>query len=83
MKAQPQGQGTKTWPNDESKPNAYKSYKGAWVNGKMEGHGELIMSQGESYVGEFSNGYPVGQGTRKWANGDVYQGTFKNGFQSG
>lgn len=57
-KGQPHGFGTKTWLVDETKQNQYKCYHGNWVFGKMEGHGELVMSQGEIYIGEFQNGYP-------------------------
>lgn len=76
----PHGQGTKTWTIDETEDNQYKIYKGAWVEGKMQGMGELVMSQNEVYFGEFTNGYPCGYGTRKWPNGDIYEGDFKNGF---
>lgn len=58
------------WPTDETKKNQYKVYKGTWVNAKMQGIGELTMSEGEIYIGEFVNGYPIGHGVRKWTNGD-------------
>ena len=51
--------------------------------GKMEGFGELTLSQGEIYIGNFKNGYPNGKGIRKWANGDFYEGSYLNGYQTG
>ena len=58
-------------------------YKGNWVNGKMEGFGELTLSEGEVYIGFFLNGFPNGHGIRKWANGDFYEGSYENGYQTG
>lgn len=50
-KGLPNGIGTKNWTADESKPNAYVTYRGAWVLGKMEGNGDLTMTQDEKYSG--------------------------------
>ena len=79
----PHGQGFKKWPLNDEKKHQYQQYTGTWVEGKMEGQGELLLALGEVYVGNFVNGFPNGIGTRKWTNGDVYKGQFVNGFQSG
>ena len=66
-KSVPHGQGTKKFHlDDEKQINQYKEYKGSWVHGRIEGIGELIMTQGESYQGEFVNGFPHGHGKRTW-----------------
>ena len=80
-KGVPHGHGYKKWGENEHKKHQYVQYTGMWVDGKMEGQGELQLAQGELYIGTFVNGFPCGFGTRKWVNGDVYKGNFVNGFQ--
>ena len=60
-----------------------KSYKGNWVQGKMEGLGKYSLSEGEFYYGYFSNNIPNGHGIRKFANGDLYDGKYADGYQTG
>jgi hypothetical protein len=77
---QPHGQGTKTW---HDKSEKYQVYRGQWLHGKMHGHGDLTLNEGDFYSGQFENDYLSGQGKRTWGNGDTYDGSFKLGLQSG
>ena len=60
-----------------------KTYKGNWLNGKMEGLGKYTLSEGEFYYGHFKNNIPNGHGIRKFANGDLYDGQYVDGYQTG
>ena len=62
-------------------------YKGDVENGKPNGFGFLIFTNGDKYVGEWKNGKKQGQGTftygkGKW-EGEKYEGEFKDGYRHG
>lgn len=43
-KGMPHGQGFKRWPLNDEKKHQYQQYTGTWVEGKMEGQGELLLA---------------------------------------
>ena len=52
-------------------------YKGSWnLQGKKEGFGILIDSQGNKYIGEWKNDQFHGKGQLLSINGDFYEGDF-------
>ena len=62
-------------------------YKGDVENGKPNGFGFLIFTNGDKYVGEWKNGKKQGQGTftygkGKW-EGEKYEGEFEDGIKHG
>jgi hypothetical protein len=62
--------------------NGY-SFEGTFVNGKREGRGKLIDSEGGWYDGMWANDQFNGQGTYIWPNGTKYIGAWKDGVQEG
>ena len=55
------------------------TYKGNYVDDKMDGKGKQVWANGDSYDGEFKNDLKNGQGVMRFANGDAYEGSFVNG----
>ena len=58
------------------------SYDGQWSNGKFNGQGTFIFSDGVKYVGQWKNGEYDGQGTLTYPEGS-YTGQWKNGKRNG
>ena len=54
-------------------------YKGDVENGKPNGFGFLIFTNGDKYVGEWKDGFPNGPGTETYPNGGKYVGSWKGG----
>ena len=48
-------------------------------NGRFNGQGTYIWSDGQKYVGQWKNNKRVGQRTRTWPDGRKYQGEWKDG----
>jgi hypothetical protein len=59
------------------------SYKGNYVNDKMEGKGAQIWTNGDNYDGEFRDDVRNGKGRMTFATGDSYDGSFLNGKMHG
>jgi hypothetical protein len=59
--------------------NLILTYFGEFKEGKPNGQGTEIFSDGDKYVGEFKDGKFHGQGTYTWPNGDKYVGEWKDG----
>jgi len=57
----------------------HPQYKGDVENGKPNGLGVLISTNGWKYFGEWKDGKFHGQGTYTWTNGQKYEGEFKDG----
>lgn len=49
----------------------------SFVNGKMEGKGVQVMSDGSRYEGDYWDGKPHGSGKRAFRSGAVYEGEFR------
>ena len=58
-------------------------YYGKLVNGKLDGHGRLLWSNGVHYDGDFKQGLYSGYGELTYADGRVYRGQFANGMFQG
>ena len=52
-------------------------------DGKYNGKGTFINSDGSMFEGEWENGTENGQGTFTWSNGDKYVGEWKDGNWNG
>jgi TonB family protein len=52
---------------------------GTFVDGRMEGLGEVTLQDGVYVKGEFRSGKLNGRGDLKWPNGGRYEGEFVNG----
>jgi hypothetical protein len=59
------------------------TYTGDWKNGQPNGHGTLIVPNGNKYIGEWKEGQWNGQGTLILPNGVMYEGEFKDGVKDG
>lgn len=53
------------------------TYTGQFHKGLWDGHGVLVMANGDVYSGFFSKGFKEGPGRLDFANGDCYMGHFK------
>ncbi len=42
---------------------------GQWVEGRREGNGKMVYSDGAEYVGEWARDVPHGKGTIRWTSG--------------
>ena len=58
-------------------------YYGDVQEGRFQGRGKLVWSNGDVFVGRFVDGLASGQGTHSYASGAEYSGDFKNGLRSG
>ena len=56
-----------------------KSYEGNWINGKIEGYGEMYFPEGKTYKGPFKDGQPHGKGKMFWKDGRVWEGEWDQG----
>lgn len=54
-------------------------YRGALVDGRLQGHGRLDYANGSFYEGEFKDGLFHGAGTWQGVSGDRYVGNFHQG----
>ena len=59
------------------------TYKGNWVNDKMDGIGRMDWVDGQKYEGSYAQDMRNGEGTMTYVNGDKYTGTFKSGKPHG
>jgi hypothetical protein len=76
------GQGTITGINPD--PEGYKfTYTGPFKNGKANGKGKVIWSNGESFAGNFVNGTRSGYGEYIFDDGSVHKGQFLNNKPNG
>lgn len=60
-----------------------EEYRGAWLNYKFEGFGELQYPSEGAYEGSFENGLKTGDGQFRWRNGDFYSGEWLNDYMEG
>lgn len=58
-------------------------YKGNIVNGKKNGQGTYVWSNGDKYVGNWVNDSICGHGTYYWHTGEVYVGEWYNDKKHG
>lgn len=63
-------------------PNDFK-YNGNMVNGKKEGQGVYILSNGSKYYGEFKNDKMNGNGVMRYPDGATYDGKWKDNTREG
>jgi hypothetical protein len=56
-----------------------KIYDGDFVNGKKEGEGTLLMTDGRKYKGKWLNGKQHGLGEIVLQNGDIKKGEWYQG----
>gem|GEM_PF-2147178 len=61
---------------------AGSSYKGAFSEGRFNGHGIAIID-GDRYEGEWVNDQMCGKGTYIYGNGNKYEGDWINGVKDG
>ena len=82
-----EGYDPKKWTNCEgSFDYPDKKYSGEWKDGKRNGHGTSILSDGAKYVGEWKEDQPNGQGTMTdtfQAYNIKYIGEWKDGTPNG
>ena len=62
---------------------AHKIIMGEFVNGSIEGQGELYFNKGDSYVGEFKGDKKEGRGVYRWTDTNIYEGEFKGSKRNG
>ena len=58
-------------------------YDGGWRDGRPNGYGVAVDSQGDRYDGEWRDGKPHGWGTGRSPGGGVFTGEFRNGVPYG
>eukprot|EP01038_Epipyxis_sp_PR26KG_P006890 gene6890-9440_t len=61
----------------------YYPYDGYWKNGKMDGLGKYLYSDGFTYEGNFSKNRPHGEGVAEYPDGQRYNGEWLNGKYEG
>jgi len=61
----------------------YYSYDGEWRDGKMDGNGVYLFSDGFTYEGRFKEGQPDGQGVAYYPDGQRYEGQWGGGRYAG
>ncbi|BCD86510.1 hypothetical protein PSm6_29170 [Pseudomonas solani] len=76
------GDGEPLTPPDARLPDGSR-YRGAVVDGLLQGPGRLDYSNGTWFEGTFKDGQPNGRGTWHGPNGVEYQGDFSNGLFDG
>ena len=76
------GEGESLLPPDARLPDGGR-YRGAVVNGLLQGQGRIDYPNGSWYAGEFSNGVWHGQGEWHGSDGEVYRGQFEQGLFNG
>lgn len=58
-------------------------YRGSFIDGIMDGNGEMHIPEQEKYVGEFKDGKYHGFGTLFYFDGGKYEGNWANGLREG
>lgn len=58
-------------------------YTGQYVNGKKQGQGTMMYSNGDKYTGEWLNDKQNGNGIMEYSYGDRYEGEWRNGLYNG
>lgn len=76
------GEGEPLTPADAVLPDGGR-YRGAIVDGLLQGEGRLDYPNGASYQGQFKDGQWHGQGLWLGPTGDRYEGEFRNGLFQG
>jgi hypothetical protein len=76
------GDGEPLLPADAVLPDGGR-YRGAVVDGRLQGEGRVDYPNGSHYRGSFKEGQWHGQGVWQGANGDRYEGEFKQGLFDG
>lgn len=74
------GKGTLQW---FLKGKPASRYTGERKDGRANGQGVNVWSNGDRYEGEWRNDNPNGKGTYTWANGSGYQGEWRDGHKHG
>lgn len=59
------------------------TYKGNWLDDKLDGIGRMDWPSGQSYEGSFAKDFRNGEGTMVFPNGDQYVGSWRNGRPHG
>ncbi|BCX70709.1 C13 family peptidase [Pseudomonas izuensis] len=76
------GNGESPMPPDARLPDGGR-YRGALVDGLLQGQGRIDYPNGSWYAGEFDKGQWHGQGEWHGSNGEVYRGQFSQGLFDG
>lgn len=76
------GDGEPLLPADAVLPDGGR-YRGAVVDGLLQGEGRIDYPNGSSFLGLFKDGQWHGRGVWQGANGDRYEGEFKQGLFDG
>lgn len=58
-------------------------YAGEWLNGKRNGYGDALYSNGDTYYGEWKDDSYHGVGRYRYSNGDVYDGEWTDNLPNG
>jgi tetratricopeptide (TPR) repeat protein len=61
----------------------YSRYEGNWKDGKENGKGKMMYSDGRKYDGEWKDGKQNGKGIMLYSDGRKYDGEWKDGYQYG
>ena len=61
-----------------SKGSFFSEYQGEFNEGKADGQGTYVESDGNKYVGEFKNGLKNGFGQYRYEDGMKYEGGLKD-----
>ena len=60
-----------------------KKYDGEMREGRMNGKGVLVFTNGDKYDGEFKDGERTGRGKMTWYNRNTYDGMWQDGLPEG
>jgi hypothetical protein len=71
----PNGKGTYKYAEDD------RICVGSWVDGQMQGQGEITWPNGKRVQGHFESNRPVGECTVEWKDGRLYQGTLSDAYE--
>jgi hypothetical protein len=71
----PNGQGTYRYSEDD------RICVGSWVNGQMQGQGEITWPNGKQLHGHFESNSPVGECKVAWADGRTYEGSLTANYE--
>ncbi len=59
------------------------AFDGEYRNGRANGLGTIVYSNGDRFAGRFENGKRHGEGVFAWVGGTYYKGEFLNGLRHG
>lgn len=68
---------------DEEIKTVINGYNGEILNGRRNGYGEMIYTNGDTYLGYWKDDKHEGTGTYTYFNGDKYVGNFNNNLKNG